>query len=141
MARLKARYLIDKSALARMTREPVRQRLAPIIEKGEAATCSIIDLEVFYSARTHVDLESVKRRRRLAYAHVPVTEHAFERAIAVQSELAKTGHHRLPIPDLIIAAVAELASLIVIHYDADYDTIAAITGQETEWVVPRATVP
>ncbi len=46
-----ARYLIDKSALARMPLEPVRRRLAPILEAGEAATCSIIDLEVLYSAR------------------------------------------------------------------------------------------
>ena len=47
---MKARYLIDKSALARMSLEPVRERLAPIIEAGEAATCAVIDLEVLYSA-------------------------------------------------------------------------------------------
>ena len=45
------RFLVDKSALARMPLEPVRRRLAPIIEAGEAATCSIVDLEVLYSVR------------------------------------------------------------------------------------------
>jgi predicted nucleic acid-binding protein len=45
------RFLVDRSALARMPLEPVRRRLAPIIEAGEAATCSIVDLEVLYSVR------------------------------------------------------------------------------------------
>jgi predicted nucleic acid-binding protein len=45
------RFLVDTSALARMPLEPVRRRLAPIIEAGEAATCSIVDLEVLYSVR------------------------------------------------------------------------------------------
>jgi hypothetical protein len=43
------------------------------------------------------------------------------------------------IPDLIVAATAERYSLIVLHYDADYDRIAGLTGQRTEWVVPRGT--
>ena len=42
------KFLVDKSALARMPLEPVRQRLAPLIEAGEAATCSIVDLEVLF---------------------------------------------------------------------------------------------
>ena len=27
-----------------------------------------------------------------------------------------------------------------LHYDADYDRIAAITGQPTEWVAPKGTL-
>jgi hypothetical protein len=27
--------------------------------------------------------------------------------------------------------------LTVLHYDGDYDMIAKVTGQPTEWVVPR----
>ncbi len=50
---MRARYLVDKSALARMPLEPVRRRLAPIIEAGEAATCGVIDLEILYSARSY----------------------------------------------------------------------------------------
>ena len=52
MAPLRAHYLVDKSALARMPLDPVRARLAPILESGEAATCAIIDLEVLYSGRS-----------------------------------------------------------------------------------------
>jgi predicted nucleic acid-binding protein len=39
------------------------------------------------------------------------------------------------IPDLLIAATAEKAGLTVLHYDRDYDRIAEVTGQPTEWVV------
>lgn len=137
---MKARYLIDKSALARMPLEPVRERLAPIIEAGEAATCAIIDLEILFSARNAADHERIRQRRALAYHSVPMTEENLRRAIAVQGELARSGRHRVPIPDLIIAAIAEAAGLILLHYDHDFDLIAEITGQPAEWIVPRGTV-
>ncbi len=47
--------------------------------------------------------------------------------------LADRGRHRAPsIPDLIIAAAAELAGLTVLHLDKNFDLIAEITGQPTE---------
>lgn len=30
--------------------------------------------------------------------------------------------------------------MIVLHYDADFDTIAAVTKQEVEWVAPRGSL-
>ena len=103
------RFLVDKSALARMPLEPVRRRLAPIIEAGEAATCSIVDLEVLYSVRNFEEHTRTRRRRILAYTKVPLTEEVFERAMDVQGELSKSGRHRVHIPDLLIAAAAETA--------------------------------
>ncbi|MGB3687069.1 MAG: PIN domain-containing protein [Ornithinimicrobium sp.] len=44
------------------------------------------------------------------------------------------------IPDLLIAAVAQARSLVVLHYDADFDHIAAVTHQPTEWIVPRGSL-
>lgn len=58
----------------------------------------------------------------------------------MQGELAKLGQHRLPIPDLIDSAAAAAAGRTVLHYDADFDRIAAVTGQDVEWVVPRRSV-
>jgi predicted nucleic acid-binding protein len=56
-----------------------------------------------------------------------------DRAIEVQLLVADRGHHRAPsIPDLMIAAVAELAGLVVLHIDKDFDLIASITGQPVE---------
>jgi len=135
-----SRYLVDKSALARMIHERVRQRLAPIIEAGDAATCSVIDLEVLFSARNHEDHERMRERRLLAYERIPLTQEVFDRAVEVQGALARRGHHRLPIPDLIVAATAESAGLIVLHYNADFERIAEVTGQPTEWVVSRGSL-
>ena len=135
-----AHYLVDKSALARMPMPAVRDRLAPIIEAGEAATCAIIDLEVLFSARNLEEHQRIRERRRLAYDQVPLTQHIFDRAIAIQALLARRAQHRVPIPDLIVAAAAEEASLTVLHYDGDFDQIAKVTGQPVEWVVPRGSV-
>jgi hypothetical protein len=123
-----------------MPLEPVRRRLAPIIEAGEAATCSIVDLEVLYSVRNFEEHRRTRRRRNLAYTKVPLTEDVFDRAMDVQGELSKSGRHRVPIPDLLVAAAAETGGLTVLHYDSDYDTIAEVTGQPVEWVVPRGSL-
>jgi len=133
-------FLIDKSALARMKHPRVQARIGPIIEAGDAATCAIIDLEVLFSTRNRQDHSRTRLRRELAYRRIALTEEIFERAIDVQGLLARRGRHRLPIPDLIIAAAAEAEGMTVIHYDADFDTIAAVTRQEVEWVAPRGSL-
>lgn len=133
-------YLIDKSALARMEHPRVQTRIVPIIESGEAATCAIIDLEVLYSTRNHGEHERTRARRELAYQRIVLTDGIFRRAIAVQGMLAQRGRHRLPIPDLIIAAAAESARMTVLHYDSDFDTIAAVTNQDMEWVARRGSL-
>ena len=133
-------YLIDKSALARMQDPRVQARLAPVIAAGEAATCAVIDLEILYSTRNADEHARTRARRRLAYRHIDLTGSIFERAIEVQGLLATRGQHRLPIPDLIIAAAAETARMTVLHYDADFDTIAAVTRQQMEWVAPKGSL-
>lgn len=133
-------YLIDKSALARMPHPRVQARLVPILEAGEAATCAMIDLEVLYSTPNAREYARTRERRALAYRYVELTEAMFQRAIDVQGLLAERGQHRVPLPDLIVAAVAEQAGMVLLHYDRDFDRIAAVTGQAVEWVVPRGTV-
>jgi predicted nucleic acid-binding protein len=56
-----------------------------------------------------------------------------DRTVEIQALLADRGQHRAPsIPDLIIAATAELAGLTILHLDKDFDVIAAVTGQALE---------
>lgn len=50
-------------------------------------------------------------------------------------------HRAVGIADALIAACAQRADLAIVHYDSDFDTIASVTGQPTEWVVPRGSVP
>lgn len=136
------RYLIDKSALARATQPAVRERLAEILGADQAVTCPIVDLEVLYSARTAAEYELWRADRRVGYRSVPLTPEVGEQALAVQRTLAAHGQHRgVSLPDLLIGACATVHGCTVLHYDADYDRIAAETGQPVEWVVPRGSVP
>ena len=123
-----------------MKHPQVRERLEPIIESGEAGTCAIIDLEVLYSTRNRNDHIRTRLRRELAYRRIEMTEAIFSRAIEVQGLLAGKGRHRLPIQDLIIAAAAEAERMVVLHYDSDFDIIAAVTQQDVEWVAPRGSL-
>lgn len=134
-------YLADKSALTRReTRPEVRAVVEPLLLAGQIATCGIVDLELLYSASSpsvYATLASVLR----ALPRVPVTEGSLDRALEVQGKLAERSQHRaVPLPDLIIAACAESASLTVLHYDADYERIAEVTGQPTRWVLPRGSI-
>lgn len=136
-----ATYLADKSALAHMTKSSVAKRLSPLIADGEVATCGIVELEVLYSARSERDLIETRARRAIAYPRLEMTEADFIRAADVMTELAGRGRHRAAsLPDLLIAAAAERANLTVIHYDADYDLIASVTGQPVEWVAPKGSL-
>lgn len=133
-----ATYLADKSALARI-HLPQAYKLRALIEAGEVATCMIVDLEMLYSARSKDDYEALLDER-LGLSRVDLTQELFDDAVDIQSALARAGKHRLPIPDLIIAAAARSADLTVIHYDADFERIAEVTDLEHEWLMPAGNV-
>lgn len=114
----------------------------PLIGAGLVATCSVLDAESLYSTRTAPEYEQVRRDRRAAYEFLVTDQEVWDRALEVQRELALRSMTRtVGIPDLLIAAVAELHRVTVLHYDAGFDHISAITAQPTEWVVPRGMAP
>ena len=77
----------------------------------------------------------------LRFAQVAIDQSVMDRAVEVQGLLADRGQHRgANVPDLVVAAAAERAGLTVLHYDADFELIATVTQQLTEWVVPRGSV-
>jgi predicted nucleic acid-binding protein len=117
----------------------VRAAFTPLADRGLIGTCPIVDLEILYSARTGAEHEHF-RVQRAAFDYFPLTDEIAQRSIEVQGLLARTAQHRsVSIPDLMIAATAERFALSVLHYDADYERIAAVTGQPVEWIVPRGT--
>ena len=134
-----ARYLADESALARFRIPAVANRLKPMIQEGDIATCAIVDLEVLYSSRNLVDYEEILEER-MSLDTAPITHEVMGAAIAIQHELARQGHHRVPIAELIISAAARRADLVVLHYDLDLERIADAGGADHEWVVPRGTI-
>jgi predicted nucleic acid-binding protein len=136
-------YLLDKSALARVARErSVRAALEHLDDVGVLVTTAVIDLEIGYSARNLTEFDSVVADRAALYQELPLTRAVTDRARQVQRELVRLGQHRGPgVSDLLIAATAEFHNAVVVHYDRDFDTIAAITSQPVEWIVPAGSVP
>lgn len=129
-----AGWLVDKSALVRLGGSADAEEWANRIERGLVRIATVTLLEVGYSARNAAEL-------RAGYAEPPIASMPVEyatpvsedRAIQVLSVLAERGTHRAPsVPDLLIAAVAESAGLVVLHDDKDFDLIAEVTGQRVE---------
>ncbi|HEY2265344.1 MAG TPA: PIN domain nuclease [Streptosporangiaceae bacterium] len=129
-------WLADKSALVRLAASPDAAEWANRIQRGLVRITTVTRLEVGYSARSGPDLRAGLRRPPVSAMPVEYLTPAIEdRAVEVLGLLADRGQHRAPsIPDLLIAATAELAGLTVLHCDKDYDLIAGVTGQATEWL-------
>lgn len=129
-----AGWLVDKSALVRIAESPEAAEWADRIDRGLLYITTVTRLEVGYSARNGGDLRRAVRRPPLSKMPVlyltPVIE---DRAMEVQQSLADQGQHRAPaVPDLLVAAAAELSDLVVLHVDKDFELIANVTGQPIE---------
>lgn len=127
-------WLIDTSALARLTISPDAAVWAERIDRGLVRITTVTRLELGYSARSGSDLRAAGQRPPLVSMPLEYQTPAIEdRAIEVQNLLADRGHHRAPsVADLIVAATAELAGLVVLHLDEDFELIATVTRQTTE---------
>jgi predicted nucleic acid-binding protein len=127
-------WLIDKSALVRLPASPDAAEWAGRVERGLVRIATVTRLEVGFSARSGPELRAGLRQPPMSSMPVEYLTQAIEdRAVEILALLADRGQHRAPsIPDLIIAATAELAGLTILHLDKDFDVIAAVTGQALE---------
>jgi len=127
-------WLIDKSALVRLAASPDAAEWAGRVERGLVRIATVTRLEVGYSARSGPELRAGLRQPPMSSMPVEYLTPAIEdRAVEILALLADRGQHRAPsIPDLIIAATAELAGLTILHLDKDFEVIAAVTGQSVE---------
>ncbi|MDO5499506.1 MAG: PIN domain nuclease [Propionibacteriaceae bacterium] len=129
-------WLIDKSAFSRMQLGQVADMAQwnARIERGLVRLSTITRLELGFSARSGAGGRGAFATPPLALMPIERLTPAMEdRAWEVQMLLADRGQHRAPsIPDLLIAATAEMAGLTVLAVDKDFELIAAITGQPVE---------
>ncbi len=132
-------WLIDKSAIGRLHLAADAAAWAERIERGLVRISTVTRLEIGFSVRSGGDHQAVFAEPPIASMPVEyLTPLIEDRAVAVQSALAARGQHRAPsIPDLLIAATAELAELTVLHLDKDFELIASLTGQPLERLEPR----
>ncbi|MEV6358954.1 PIN domain-containing protein [Nocardia asteroides] len=136
-----ARYLIDTSAAARMRYPDVSAELAPLLKAGLVATCAPLDSEALYSARTPDEYEQIRVRRRAAYEYLPTNDEHWHSAFVVQRELARSGRLRaVGIHDLLAAVLAVEHRLVLLHYDADFETVASVVDLNHRWVAPRGSL-
>ena len=112
-----------------------------LLVEGQIAICDMVKLELLHGARNPADF--ARRRDELdALPQCATGPAEWKRALDVYGEVCRRGpgndaHRRINHQDLLIAATAEAADETVLHYDADYDTIAEVTGQPSRWIVPR----
>jgi predicted nucleic acid-binding protein len=134
-------YLADTSVYVLQGRhEVVRDRFLTLLTEGRLAACQMTALEYLNNAADPRGYEVLWKALQ-AQRWIEVTTESMNRALGVHRELAARSQQRhFRLPDLIIAATAELHGATVLHYDADFDRIAAITGQAMEWVAPKGSL-
>jgi predicted nucleic acid-binding protein len=131
-------YMLDTSVLTRLRVDAVRQRVTALDGEGLACT-SLTLLELGFSARNADEWDALAKAVGV-FGTVAIAEEHVREAARTQRQLAAQGLRGRKVPDLIIAAAARSRGLTVLHYDRDFEHIAAVTGQPHEWVVPAGTV-
>lgn len=132
-------YLIDASVLNRLRDDRMRAVVRTYSDRNEIARAGITDLEYFFSARNEREWDMLNETISI-FEPVHVESRHFVRAAQVQRILATKSQRGRKPPDLLVAAVAEDMGFTVLHYDADFDLIAEVTGQSCQWVIPAGTI-
>jgi predicted nucleic acid-binding protein len=129
--------IADTSARARASHPLIRDLWATALRGRQIATCSIVTLELLYSARDARELRIIEAEQALL-RDVPVAASAQRAAIRALRDLASDGpgQHRLPLADALIAAAAQDAGVDVLHYDHHYDRLARVLHFTSVWVAP-----
>lgn len=109
--------LVDKSAWVRGA--------AVADVDAELCFCAVTRLEILYSARSAADYEALQEELSL-FRDLRIDTETLAAAETGQRELAQAGRHRIPLPDLLIAACAQQHAAGVLHVDRHYDELAGI---------------
>jgi predicted nucleic acid-binding protein len=130
-------FVVDTSVFARLSKPVVAAQFAPLAATARVAICAPVAFEIGYSVRSHDDYLAITDRLA-SFPSLPVTDADHRRALDVQASLADRGQHRaLSLVDALVAAIAEVRELAVLHYDGDFELVAEITGQPHKWIVAR----
>lgn len=133
-----ARYLADTSAWNRS--RLVADRWAELIDRNDLALCTPVRLELLHSARGKADFAELAWELD-GLPQLALDRRAERRASRTQAGLATRSQHRGPKPiDLLIAAIAEVHGVALLHYDRHFDLIAHVTGQPAEWLARRGSL-
>jgi predicted nucleic acid-binding protein len=102
--------------------------------------CDLVILELIRLTPNEARAREVAARLD-AFESVPMASRLWLRARQLQVSLAANGdHRRVPPVDLLIGGAAEAAGVPLVHYDRDYERIAAVSGLEQRWLLPDGTL-
>jgi hypothetical protein len=132
-------HLLDTSVLKRLHEQAVRDIVESGLTGNTLGRPRICALEVGYSARNAAEWDRLQQALE-ALTVIETTVDHVRRALQVQRLLADRSQRGGKIPDLLVAAAAEEHGLVVLHYDADFDMIAGVTGQRCEWIVTAGSI-
>lgn len=120
--------LIDTSAWIATTREggdeSMRSRVTVLIQRGTAAWCPAIRLELWPGARGRKEVERLTELLDLV-VDLKMTSAVWERAIQLAGRARKAGLN-CPYPDLLISACAGVHGVELLHHDKHLDLLAAL---------------
>lgn len=110
------------------------------VEAGLVLVCDLVILELTRLAPNEQRAREVADRLA-AFEPIPMPVELWSRARQTQLTLAANGdHRRVPPADLLLASAAEEGGVALVHYDRDYERIAAVSGLRHEWLAPDGTL-
>jgi predicted nucleic acid-binding protein len=142
---LSTTLLIDSSAWGRMGNDDLpdsrADELVDDFVEGRLAVCLPFLLEAGISARNGDEHEALIDELA-GLPRFSIDTEVERRAVVAQGQLARIGHHRVPLTDVVIAAIADRYEIGVLHYDKDFDLLLERTGLDfhSEWLMPRGSL-
>lgn len=110
------------------------------VEAGLVLVCDLVILELTRLAPNEGRARGIADRLA-AFEAISMPTRLWSQARETQLALATSGdHRRVPPADLLLASAAEEAGVALVHYDRDYERIAAASGLRHEWLVPDGTL-
>lgn len=126
------RWIIDTSAWSRLDRPEIADQIEDLLgdEHDEMVLSPAVELELMRGPQGG-DAVAAKRQELEENMEVlPVDDETFALAAGAMERLAEhePEGHRLPIPDLITAALAHQHNCCVVHIDGDFELLAEHSG-------------
>ena len=132
-------FLVDTSAITRLSDAGVRERFEEMVLSRSVAVSRLAALELGFSARHATEWDDIQK----SLHHMTILDSHDDdtrQALLIQRELSVRGLRGRKIVDLLVASTALRTGLTVMHYDQDFDHIASVTGQPTQWIAPRGSL-
>jgi predicted nucleic acid-binding protein len=127
-------FLADTSMVIRLRRRrDIAPRWVDAVRAGLVGVCPVVEAELVRAVASKADHEQLRDQLRSLFGWHPMPDNAWRVVERIQQGLVDVGKHNGPsVVDLLVAATADAWGLIVLHVDADFDTIASVTDIRTQ---------